>query len=148
MLHLHSWTSWILLVLLVVVLIKSLLGWINKQDFTATDNKLHLAFVSTVHLQFIFGLILYLFLSPHVANGVFTDFGATMKDPMMRFFGVEHIVGMIIVVAMITIGRAKSKRQPDGVGKHRVAFVFYMISIFIMLGVLPWMRDLAPMFRF
>ena len=68
-----------------------------------------MAFVGVVDLQFTLGAWLYLFASP-LSHAFFADFGAGMRQPLLRFFGLEHALGMLIAVALIHIGRTRSKR--------------------------------------
>lgn len=97
-----------------------------------------------MHLQFLTGLILYIWLSP-ITQIAFSDFGAAMKNPELRFFGVEHITGMIIAVIVAQIGRTKSKKAPNDVLKHKRAFIFYTISVIIIIISMPFV--MRPLLR-
>lgn len=62
---LHSLNRFVLLALLLVVLYKSLTGWLNKSAYTNADDKLSLALFISTHTQLLLGIILY-FVSPIV----------------------------------------------------------------------------------
>ena len=138
-LHLHSGIRWIAFLLVVVSVIKSLIGLYGEGKFTKFDNILGASFVGTMHLQFLLGLTLYIFLSP-ATQSAFQDFGAAMKDISVRFWAVEHITAMIVAVVMAQIGRSRSKKASTDAGKFKVQSIFYGISfLFMMLGI-PWFR--------
>jgi len=75
---LHSLNRFVLLILLLVVIGKSLMGWLNKSPFEKADDKLSLFLFISTHTQLLLGLILY-FISPIV---IFS--GASMKDAVAR----------------------------------------------------------------
>ena len=53
--------------------------------------RVHTTFIALLDIQLALGLALYVLLSP-IASQAITDIGAAMRDPQLRFFGVEHIV--------------------------------------------------------
>jgi multisubunit Na+/H+ antiporter MnhB subunit len=64
--------------------------------------------------------------------------GALMKDSVARFYGVEHILMMIIAVVLLTIGYSKSKRQELASKKHSTVLIFYGIALLLILVSIPW----------
>lgn len=126
----HSYLRYFILICLVAVIIKSFIGWLNNKPYTAFDNKLSLYLLIFTHLQLVAGLVLY-FISPFVKFG-----SETMKDKMTRFWTVEHITAMIIVVVLITIARSTSKRMPTDLAKHKRLAIFNLIALIIILGTL------------
>lgn len=125
---LHSLVRYFVLILLVVLIVKSLMGWMNRSAFTGADNKLSLFTLIATHTQFLLGLILYVFVSP------FVKFGAdTMSDKTTRFWTVEHITMMLIAVVLITVARSTMKKLPDGPSKHKRLFIFNLIAVVIVV---------------
>jgi hypothetical protein len=145
LLYLHSWLRWAVLILALIVIAKSFLGWFNKKDYTASDNKFATFYIASVHSQFLIGLLLYVFFSP-ITGAAFADFGAAMKNSGLRFFAVEHLLGMVIAVALAQTGRSLSKKAKDSVSKHKKLALFATISLIIMLAAIPW-PALRPLFR-
>ncbi|HMJ70065.1 MAG TPA: hypothetical protein VK508_14265 [Cyclobacteriaceae bacterium] len=125
---LHSLFRYFVLIMLVVLIVKSLMGWMNKSEFTSGDNKVSLFTLIATHTQFLLGLILYFFVSP------FVKFGPdTMSDKSTRYWTVEHIVMMIIAIALITAARNTMKKLPDGPSKHKRLFIFNLIAVIIVI---------------
>jgi hypothetical protein len=58
---LHSYIRWIVLILAIVVIVKYLIGWLQKKSFTQTDNRLGLFLIITIDIQLLLGLSLYFF---------------------------------------------------------------------------------------
>ena len=136
-LFLHSWIRWIILVLGLVVIIKSYAGWFGKKPFLKGDNGLSAAFIGSLHLNLLIGLILYFFLSP-IVESAFNDFGGAMKVPELRFWAVEHILVNITAVIVAQIGRSKSKKVIDDIRKHKLTAIFYSIAFVLLLSRIPW----------
>lgn len=133
----HSWLRWLLLFSMAVTLIKYLAGWLGNQPWKKLDNVLGIVFTSLMDLQLIFGLVLYFFLSP-VTKQIFANFGAAMKDAVLRFYAVEHISMMLIAVVLVHIGRAKSKKAKTDRMKFKIASIFFLIAFVLILAAIPW----------
>lgn len=138
-LHLHDVLRWLLLVSLAVTLVKYLAGWFGNQPWKKTDNILGIVFTSLMDLQLLTGLVLYFFLSP-VTKLAMSDFGAAMKNADLRFYAVEHFAMMLIAVVLVHIGRAKSKKAKTDQGKFKIASIFFLIALVIMIAAIPWSR--------
>lgn len=133
--HLHSMLRWLLLVVLIFVVITSFIGWKNGKIYTKGHGKLVFYTVLIAHLQLITGLVLY-FLGPW-ANRL-TMMADTMRDPVSRFFAVEHLLGMLIAIVLITIGSARAKRVAEDAGKYKVVFTLFGIALLLILLSIPW----------
>ena len=138
-LHLHDVLRWLLLVSLAVTLVKYLAGWFGNQPWKKVDNILGIVFTSLMDLQLLTGLVLYFFLSP-VTKLALSDFGAAMKDADLRFYAVEHFSMMLIAVVLVHIGRAKSKKAKTDQGKFKIATIFFLIALVLMVVAIPWGR--------
>jgi hypothetical protein len=128
--HAHSGFRYIVLLLLLVVIIKSLYGFINNKPFLAIDNKLSLWLLIATHIQFVGGLVLY-FVSPFVQFS-----GEAMKDSSLRYWTVEHVVGMLIAVVLITIARTTSKKMSHAKAKHQRLFLFNTIALILIVATI------------
>lgn len=126
----HSVIRYFVLIFLVLIVIRSYMGWSKKTEYTANDNKLGTWLLMLTHTQFLLGLILY-FVSPAVV------FGAnTMKDATARYWTVEHVSMMLIAVVLITVGRATSKKMTDATAKHKRMFIFCVLALIIILAAI------------
>jgi len=136
---LHNTLRWLILVSLIITLVKYMAGWLGNHPWKKSDNVLGIVFTSLMDVQLLTGLALYFFLSP-VTKQVFTDFGAAMKNDTLRFYAVEHILMMVIAVALVHIGRAKSKKAATDIKKFKTGFIFYLIALVVIVIAIPWSR--------
>lgn len=138
-LEIHSILRWVVLVLAVIVVIKSLMGMFGKPKYAKIDNIFAASYVGLLDLQLLIGLVLYIVLSP-VTAAAFQDFGAAMKNPELRFWAVEHITIMILATALAHVGRSISKKKSDYKIKFRVQGIFFAISFLLLMLGIPWDR--------
>lgn len=141
LLHTHNLFRWLVLIALVLAILFAFIGWMGKKDWGKKDNLAGLLLTIFMDIQFLVGFILYAFVSP-VTRSAFADFGAAMKDDVLRFYAVEHIFMMIIALVLIHIGRSKSKKVESPWKKHRIAAIFYGISLVLILLAIPWEKAL------
>jgi hypothetical protein len=128
-LQLHAIWRWVLLIASIVVVIKALVGWLGKRPFTKLDDQLGMAFTIVVDVQVTLGLIIWLFGPLGLQN-----LSQAMGNAALRFIVLEHPILMLIALAFAHLGRARSKKVADDTAKHRVSFVFYLLSfVFIAL---------------
>lgn len=130
LLHAHSGVRYLVLLGLLIVIVTSLMGWMNRKPYTSTDNKLSLYLFIATHIQLLLGLILY-FISPFVQFG-----GNTMSDRTTRYWTVEHLVGMLVAVVLITLARSTSKRMTDGNAKHKRMFIFNFVALVVIIAII------------
>ena len=128
--YFHSGLRYIVLILVLGAIVQSLLGWIGKKPYTEGNRKLNLFALISAHTQLLIGLILY-FISPLVQFSK-----ATMKDATTRYWTVEHISMMLIAIALITVGYARSKRVASPEKKHFNVFMFYFLAIIMVVVTL------------
>ena len=139
LLHTHNMFRWLVLITLVLAVIFAFTGWFGKTGWTKKDKLTGLLLTIFMDIQFLIGIILYAFVSP-ITKAAFTDFGAAMKNADLRFYAVEHILMMVIALALVHIGRSKSKKTKTSVKQHRIAAIFYSLSLILILAAIPWDR--------
>ena len=137
-LSLHSILRWVLLILLLASIIKSFTGWQGKKVFTGGDRKLFLFTLITTHINFLVGIYLLFFGTIGIVSGGLPAGVDIMKDKTFRFFWIEHPVGMLIAIVLITIGNSMSKKAATDVLKFKKAFWFFFIALIIILATVPW----------
>jgi hypothetical protein len=133
----HSAVRWAVVVLLVALTARSFAAWRARRDWTGRDERLHVAVVAAVDLQLTLGLLLYLVLSP-LPRALFADFALGMKQPPLRFFGLEHGVTMLLAIALIHGARARSKRAATGPLRHRRVWTAGVVALLLVALAIPW----------
>jgi hypothetical protein len=128
LLHTHSTFRYLVLIMLLLVIGKSLIGLVAKRPFQKIDNTLSLILLIVTHIQLLVGLILY-FVSKKVqfGEGAMTDY---------RYFTVEHAFGMILAVVLITVGRVTSKKMTDDSAKFKRLSYLNILALIVIIGTL------------
>ena len=116
---------------------RALRGKLAARPYEKLDRLGSVAFVSSLHLNFVLGLLLYVALSP-ITTAAFSDMSTAMKTAPLRFFVVEHPFGMLLAVVLATVGSARVKRAGDDPAKHKRALIFHGIALLLLLVSIPW----------
>jgi hypothetical protein len=138
LLQLHNILRWVILVLLLLSIIQSFIGWIKHRELREGDAKLWLFTMISVHTTLLIGLILLLFGRYGILSSGLPEGVNLMKDKFYRFFWVEHPVGMLIATALVTIGRGAVKKQITDPLKYKRAFWFFVLALVVILATIPW----------
>lgn len=134
--HAHSGLRYIVLALILVAIVNAIMKK-KSGAYSNGDRKLNLFAMISVHVQLLIGLVLYA-ISPKV------NFSELFSNSMNRFYGVEHIFGMLLAVILITIAHSKSKKMEDANKKHRIIIMGYLFALVIIFATIPWpFRDLG-----
>jgi hypothetical protein len=132
----HSWLRWLVLLFGIVAFVRAAAGAAATKPWTPSDDRAGFWFSMALDVQFLLGLLLYVFLSP-ITHAAFSDFAGAMKDSVQRFWAVEHVVGMFIGIALVHIGRARA-RKTDSLRRHKVAAIFFGLALVVILASIPW----------
>lgn len=131
--HVHSGLRWLVLFFIVAAIINAVVK-INKKSSQESFkdcvfNRLALIFM---HLQVVLGFVLY-FISPKV---IFS--AASMKNSMLRFFLLEHVILMFIAAVLITVGYIKAENASEEVKGFKRVIIYYSIALLLILLSIPW----------
>lgn len=138
LLHLHNILRWVILLLLVIAIIKSFAGMSNNKPLTNGDKKVGLFLMISAHIQLLIGLYQWLAGRYGIFTATLPEGISVMKDKFFRFYMIEHPIGMLIAVILITIGRGQAKKSITDAQKHKRAFWCYVIALILILAVVPW----------
>ena len=103
----------------------------SGRNYIKNDDRWSLFTLIGFHLQLVVGLILYF------GEGWYSQIG-NMSNATIRFYSLEHLVAMLIAIALVTIGRAKSKRAKTDLLKFKRQFWYFLIALIIVLLSIPW----------
>jgi len=132
LLHVHSLFRYLILLLLLITLFKSLSGWFGKKQYLPGDKRVALFTLITAHIQLLLGLWVYA-KSPFV---LFSNMSDASRE--VRFFTMEHSAMMIISIVLITLGYSLSKRGKDDAAKHKRVAIFFLLALAVIFIAIPW----------
>lgn len=133
----HSLLRWVVLAAGVYAIYAALRGVRQREAYSDVQHQVGRWFVSSLHINLLLGVLLYVVLSP-LTLPAFSDMAGTMKTSALRFFVVEHPTGMVLGTALATVGQVKVKRTDDSAQKHRRALWFFGAALIIILVSIPW----------
>jgi chromate transport protein ChrA len=131
--HLHSGLRWVVLILMLAAIGQAFAS-MNSKPF---NRKLALFSLISVHTQVLIGLVLYFWGKWYQSLPEGMPVDDTMKS-VHRFFGMEHIAGMLIAAILITIGNSRAKKAATDKAKWKSIAVFFTIGLVIILACIPW----------
>jgi len=123
LLQAHSGFRFIVMVLLLVAILQSLVGWFGNRPYTEINRKLNLFTLISAHIQFS---------------------KTAMQEHDTRYWTVEHITMMVFAIALITVGHIRSKKVLAPAAKHRTIAIFYLLALLVI--VLAIIQSLRPFF--
>lgn len=136
-LSLHNVWRWAVVLAGVYVLVLAVIGLVGKKEWGKADSRAGMLFAISMDIQVLVGLILYLFLSP-TTKAAFADFGGAMSNTLQRYFAVEHILLMIIALALVHMGSAFVKKAQSSAAKFRRALLWYGLAFVAIMAMIPW----------
>lgn len=124
----HSGLRWIALILLLLAIYNAF----TAKNYEKKHRLVNMFAMISLHTQLLIGLALY-FSSAKVQ---FTE--GWMKVALYRFYGMEHLMGMIIAIVLVTIGHSKSKKATESAAKFKAIKLWYVLALILILAFIPW----------
>jgi hypothetical protein len=143
---LHSWLRWGVIIAGALAVGSTLMPRTSTSPGSASSpgggaadpaDRWGLIFMITLDLQMLLGLLLYFALSP-VTAAIFNDFGGAMKDPVARFWAVEHVGTMMLAVVLAHVGRVLGRKAMTPASKRTRLLICFGLSLLAILGGTPW----------
>jgi len=144
----HSWLRWLVLLAAVVAVARAFTGRSGHKLWSAADERWLRVFTISLDVQFLFGLILYVGVSP-IMGIAFRNLSDAMRQPSLRIFVVEHPIGMIAAIVLAHVGLSKVRKAATAHAKHQTALLFVALSLIVILISIPWpwMPGGRPLFQ-
>ncbi len=132
----HSLVRWLILPSLLFAIQRAFRGWFSGKSFSPFDETVRLATVAVTNIQVSFGLVLYA-ISP-ITNYFSHNYQVAVNVGQMRFFGIEHVLMMIIAVILISIGSVKVKNKSNDKEKFKTMAIWFTLGLLLVLIAIPW----------
>jgi len=142
-LALHNIIRWVAVILGIVAAVLAWVGWLRKSEWQPINKQLGSFFSMSVDVQFLLGLLLYLFFSP-LTRTAMQDFGNAMSIGDLRFYALEHPFYMILALVFAHLGSMLPRRVQDSSAKYRRAAIWITLAVLLILAGIPWARPLFP----
>ncbi len=139
LLDLHNVLRWVILILLVVAIVRHLMGVNAQRSFDATDKKVDLFLMIAAHITLLIGLYQWAAGPSFGLQSILNvGMGEVMKKSVLRFWAIEHPVGMIAGIVFITLGRGSFRKDISDEKKHKRAMFLFVLALVIIMASVPW----------
>ena len=145
-LTLHSWIRWIALIAAVGTTLAALRGKVEGPRSLA--DRWGMVAMMVLDTQLLLGLLLYFVVSPNMKE-IVANFGASMKDPVARFWAVEHTATMFAAIAVAHVGRVLARKALTSASKRTKLLICFGLTTLLLILGMPWPGRPAgrPLFR-
>src|SRR5437879_805897 len=131
----HSWVRWLAIVAAMGATLAVVRGKVEGDRSIA--DRWGMLLVTALDVQLLLGLLLYLVVSPNMAE-IRAHFGEAMRISQLRFWAVEHLSAMLGAVILAHVGRVLARKAATPQKKRaRLIVCFGAATILIILGT-PW----------
>ena len=134
----HHFLPFLLILTLVLVVIKAFLAAYLGKELCLKKCKLQSITMILAHIQLVLGIVLF-------CDFAFTNppWGEIMGNAASRYIYVEHPFTMLLAVIFISVGKVKAKKIEDSVKSAKVTFIYFTISLILILIRTPFDKLLA-----
>lgn len=135
----HSILRAAFVVLLLGAMWRSFDGWRKARAFDAGDKSWWLPLTIVTDVQLTIGLLLYYVWSPvaQQARASLADGG--MKDPVQRFWAMEHFSSMVLVVVLVHVAKIVARRSTNRPKRGQLAaLVMLLVGAALVAKMTPW----------
>ncbi len=132
----HSYIRWFVLIGLFAALYRASKGYFSNLEFSNTDNFIRHWTATIAHIQLLIGIMLYT-QSPTIKYfwGNFKEASRYLEN---NFFGIIHLIFMLIAIITITIGSALAKRVQGDKNKFKTMLIWFSMALLIVFLAIPW----------
>lgn len=143
----HSWLRWVALATGIAATAAALGS--GRADASSRADRFGLLFMMALDVQMLLGLMLYLALSP-LTTQMLQNLGEAMRDPLQRFWAVDHVATMFLAVILAHVGRVLARKARTPESKRTRQLVCFGLATLLMLVAIPWpgLSNGRPLFRF
>lgn len=143
----HSWLRWITLLLAVAATLNAIRP--PAPDTTRLPGRWwDTCFMLAIDLQVLVGLVLYFGVSPFTTQAM-ENFGAALRNPLMRFWAIEHAAGMFAAVILVRMGRVLAMNAGTPASARIRRLTCFALAVVVLVAATPWpgLSYGRPLFR-
>lgn len=143
----HNILRWLVVLGALAALVTAYWGMFARRPWSGKDRASGIFYTAMLGLQLILGLVLYV-ISPYGWQAI-TSIAAGNSDWQLYFFGIFHILAMILAFVAAQVGYSTARRAPGHAIAFRRATIGYSLSFLLMFLAIPWgFRPNWPMYLF
>ncbi len=129
--NLHIVVSIITLMSGAISVVRSVVGWIRKKEYTRFDLGVSLTFTIALYIQLFLGFIVYFLLRTSFDHAL-SEIPVSSNDASLRFWAIEHIALMIFALFLTQLGRIFINRSTASLKRFKASLFYYGISLLLI----------------
>jgi hypothetical protein len=147
-LTIHSWLRWITLLLAIGATFNALRADTDLSQ-KPPGRQWDTFFMMALDVQVLFGVLLYLRLSPFTMQAL-NNLPAAVSNPTLRFWTFEHAGAMVAATVLVRIGRVLAINATTPESRRTRRFIFFALTTAAIIAGIPWpgLSSGRPLFRF
>ncbi|MDO6517755.1 hypothetical protein [Zobellia uliginosa] len=132
----HSVVRWLVLLSLLYSIFRAYRGYFKNLNFSRHDNRIRHWTATLAHIQLLIGILLYT-QSP-IVSYFWKHTDEALEHIDTTFFGLIHMVLMLLAIVLLTIGSALTKRKPSDREKFKTQLLWFSVALTIIFIAIPW----------
>lgn len=128
----HNLLRWLVILAGLWAVWSGITGWTGARQWTAADTRPGRWFATLLTIQLLVGLILY------VSFGWVGRIAQAGASSELRFFAIEHLILMLVAVALGHAGSSMARRASDDRARFRRAAIWFGLALLVVLAGTPW----------
>jgi hypothetical protein len=132
----HSWLRWATLVLAIAATLNAFRHPIDP-NARLPGRWWDTLFMLAIDLQVVVGLVLYFGLSPFTREAM-ENVGATLNNPALRFWAIEHAGGMFVAVVLVRMGRVMALNARSAASARTRRLACFGVATLLIIAAIPW----------
>jgi predicted membrane channel-forming protein YqfA (hemolysin III family) len=130
----HSLLRWFIFLSVGIAGIMALVRYVRQLPIVVWERTLTIVAMVLCHIQLVVGFVFY-----GLRWRMLHKWQGNMPNSdVFRFVKFEHPTMMVIVIALVTIGRLTSKKATTESGKQLRIAIFFLLALALMLYAIPW----------
>ncbi|WP_146160560.1 hypothetical protein [Deinococcus arcticus] len=138
LLTLHNLNRWVILLTGIWAVAASLMGRSAGRAYTAADRRPVVAFMGSLHLQVVLGLLLFAFMG---MQNIPVFAGAPRSS-----FQWEHLGLGLLAAVFATLASSRARKATGDQAKFGAAALWSGLALLTVLLAIPWWRPLLRFF--
>jgi len=131
LLHLHGSLRYIVLLLLILALVFAWKGKSGGHAYEGIYKRMPMFAMILLHIQLVLGFAVYFMTGKHQMFGM-------IKQSDIRFLVLEHPVGMLLGIILVTIGYSLAKRAGSASKAFSRVISMYTLGLLVIFLSIPW----------
>ncbi len=135
---LHSILRWLVFFSVATAGLVALRGYLRGAPIIVWERTLTIVAMILCHVQLFLGLLLYAlqFKSYTILSKIGNQTANTQNS--IDYWRMVHPMLMILVIALVTIGRMSSKKAKTERRKQLLVAIFFLLALALMVYAIPW----------